>query len=113
MDNIETISLVLSIAGIILAIAFYLIAFIGKRKQDSSREQTASKGIVSAKSGFDIAANITVIITILLITTAIVSRAVETDTGLFPICMNLRLPFPGASFLPVLFFTCAIKPVLY
>ncbi|MDD4924817.1 MAG: c-type cytochrome biogenesis protein CcsB [Dehalococcoidales bacterium] len=93
MDNLETISLVLSIAGIILAIVFYLIAFIAKRKQDLNREQTALKGTIAAKSGFDIAANITVIVTILLITIAIISRAIETGHGPFSNMYEFALAF--------------------
>ncbi len=93
MDNLETVSLVLSIAGVILSIVFFLIAFIGKRKQDLTREDAVSKNSIPAKSGFDIAANITVVITILLITTAIVSRAIETGHGPFSNMYEFSLAF--------------------
>ncbi len=93
MDNLENIALVLSIAGVILSVVLYLMAFIGKRKQGLIREKTVSKVPVSAKQGFDIAANITVIITILLITTSIVSRAVETGHGPFSNMYEFALAF--------------------
>jgi cytochrome c-type biogenesis protein CcsB len=87
MDNLETISLVLSIAGVILSIIFSLISFISKRKQ------AASKDTVSGKSGFAMAANITVVITILLITIAIIGRAVETGHGPFSNMHEFALAF--------------------
>ncbi|MFA6346806.1 MAG: cytochrome c biogenesis protein CcsA, partial [Dehalococcoidales bacterium] len=93
MDNLETVSLVLSIAGVILSIVFFLIAFIGKRKRYLNREAMESKNSIPIKSGFDIAANITVVITILLITTAIVSRAIETGHGPFSNMYEFALAF--------------------
>jgi ABC-type transport system involved in cytochrome c biogenesis permease subunit len=87
MDNLETISLVLSIAGVILSIAFFLLSFIKKRKQ------AASEDTVSGKSGLDMAANIAVIITILLVTVAIIGRAIETGHGPFSNMYEFALAF--------------------
>jgi cytochrome c-type biogenesis protein CcsB len=93
MDSLESIALVLSIAGVVIAIVLSLIAFIRKRKQDANRTQETSKAAVSTKSVFDIASSITVIITILLITTAIVSRAIETGHGPFSNMYEFALAF--------------------
>jgi cytochrome c-type biogenesis protein CcsB len=93
MDNLETISLALSIAGIILSIVFYLIAFIRKQKQALNLKQAMQQDSVSVKSGFSIAANITVIITILLISMAVISRAVETGHGPFSNMYEFALAF--------------------
>jgi cytochrome c-type biogenesis protein CcsB len=93
MDSLESISLVLSIAGVVLALVLSLIAFIRKRKPDATRSQEASKGAVSTKSAFDIAAGIAVIITIILITVAIVSRAIEIGHGPFSNMYEFALAF--------------------
>jgi len=93
MDNLETISLALSIAGIILSIVFYLIAFIRKQKQALNLKQATQQDSVPAKSGFSIAANITVIITIILISMAVISRAVETGHGPFSNMYEFALAF--------------------
>ncbi len=93
MDNIETISLVFSIIGIILSIVFYMIAFIRKRSQTSNHEGTTSKNNVSVKSWFDITANITVVIAIIFITVAMISRAIETGHGPFSNMYEFALAF--------------------
>ncbi|NLL90240.1 MAG: c-type cytochrome biogenesis protein CcsB [Dehalococcoidales bacterium] len=93
MDSLESIALVLSIASVVIAIVLSLVAFIRKRKQDVHHTQETSKAAVSTKSAFDIASGITVIITILLITTAIVSRAIETGHGPFSNMYEFALAF--------------------
>ena len=93
MDSLESIALVLSIASVVIAIVLSLVAFIRKRKQNIHHTQETSKAAVSTKSTFDIASGITVIITILLITTAIVSRAIETGHGPFSNMYEFALAF--------------------
>lgn len=93
MDSLESIALVLSIASVVIAIVLSLVAFIRKRKQDVHHTQETSKAAVSTKSAFDIASGITVIITILLITTVIVSRAIETRHGPFSNMYEFALAF--------------------
>ena len=93
MDSLESIALVLSIASVVIAIVLSLVAFIRKRKQNIHHTQETSKAAVSTKSAFDIASGITVIITILLITTAILSRAIETGHGPFSNMYEFALAF--------------------
>ncbi|MFA5629623.1 MAG: c-type cytochrome biogenesis protein CcsB [Dehalococcoidales bacterium] len=87
MDSIETIALALAIAGVLLSIVFYIIAFTKGRKG------AEYKSSFFTRSPFDLAGNITVITTILLITVAIVGRAIETGHGPFSNMYEFALAF--------------------
>jgi len=84
MSDLENISLVLSLAAVVLAIVFSILSFVRRRRQAMSEDKkTTSAAITASGSGLDLAAVITVSMAIVFITLIIVARWAQTGHGPF------------------------------
>ncbi|MFC2032720.1 c-type cytochrome biogenesis protein CcsB [Chloroflexota bacterium] len=117
MSNLESISLIASLVGVVLTIVFAILAFVRIRRNimaadggKSSSQATASE----SQSAMNLTARILTAFTLVFITLAIVFRAVQTGHGPFSNMYEFALAFAWGIVVMGVFFewrykTAAVK----
>jgi len=83
MSNLENISLLLSLAAVVLAMIFSIISFVQHRRRVMLKNKEVSPTGMAPLSGFDLSAIIFVIGAVVFLTLTIVARWAQTGHGPF------------------------------
>jgi cytochrome c-type biogenesis protein CcsB len=93
MASLENISLIMSLVGIALSIIFSVIAYIDRQQVASADKRTESRGASPKRSVMTVAATIMLVVSVLFITLAIITRIIQTGHGPFSNMYEFSIAF--------------------
>jgi len=119
MFNLESISLVASLVGVVVTIVFYIFDFAGSRRSSVAADDKRPGGRSMAtepRGVLNLTARILTALTLVFITLAIVFRAIQTGHGPFSNMYEFALSFAWGILVMGIFFewrykTAAVKTV--
>jgi cytochrome c-type biogenesis protein CcsB len=119
MFNLESISLVASLVGVVVTIVFYIFDFAGSRRSSAAVDDKRPGGRSMAtepRGVLNLTARVLAALTLVFITLAIVFRAIQTGHGPFSNMYEFALSFAWGILVMGIFFewrykTAAVKTV--
>ena len=119
MFNLESISLVASLVGVVVTIVFYIFDFAGSRRSSAAADDKRPGGRSMAtepRGVLNLTARVLAALTLVFITLAIVFRAIQTGHGPFSNMYEFALSFAWGIIVMGIFFewrykTAAVKTV--
>ena len=119
MSRLESISLIAALVGVVLAIIFAILAFVGNRRSimAAAKEKPGSQVMAAApRSALSFTTRILTALTLMFITLSIVFRAIQTGHGPFSNMYEFALAFAGGIVIMGILFewrykTTAVKNV--